>query len=140
MNLVQKNFPLGPTPFLEMAQQLGIEEAQMLSKVTEFLERGILTRVGPFFNMDKSSGHVTLVAMIVPESQFEEVASIVNSYEEVAHNYRRVHQFNMWFVLATKSVDCAKELLAQIEKRTQLKVYDFPKEREFALDLFLEVH
>lgn len=117
-----------------------IEEQQLLAKVSEFIEQGVLTRVGPFFNMDKSTGYVTLVAMIVPESQFEEVASIVNSYEEVAHNYRRVHQFNMWFVLAAKSPESANELLAQIEKRTQLKVYNFPKEKEFALDLFLEVH
>jgi len=122
-----------------MAEKLGISEDVVLKVVKDLLERGILTRVGPFYNMDKSSGYVSLVAMVVPENRYIEVTDIVNSYEEVAHNYKREHQFNMWFVIASTSKEEVLELLAEIEKRTEIKTFNFPKLKEFALDLYFEV-
>lgn len=122
-----------------MAVKLGISEDAVLKVVKDLLERGILTRVGPFYNMDKSSGYVSLVAMVVPENRYIEVTNIVNSYEEVAHNYKREHQFNMWFVIASTSKEEVLELLAEIEKRTEIKTFNFPKLKEFALDLYFEV-
>lgn len=139
MNAIQKDFPMSATPFTDLALRLEIEEPALLDTINGFIENGVLTRVGPFYNMDKSSGFVSLVAMIVPESRFTEVADTVNSFEEVAHNYQREHQFNMWFVIASKSESEAANVLGKIEQSTQLKTYRFPKEREFTLDLFLEV-
>ncbi|RPJ79300.1 MAG: Lrp/AsnC family transcriptional regulator [Alphaproteobacteria bacterium] len=139
LNLIQKDFSISPRPFLDMAEKLGISEDVVLKVVKDLLERGILTRVGPFYNMDKSSGYVSLVAMVVPENRYIEVTDIVNSYEEVAHNYKREHQFNMWFVIASTSKEEVLELLAEIEKRTEIKTFNFPKLKEFALDLYFEV-
>lgn len=72
-----------------------------------------------------------LAAMAVPEDRYEEVAAEVNALSAVAHNYRREHALNMWFVLGTDSpagIDCA---IATIETRTGLPVSRFPKEREY---------
>lgn len=122
-----------------MALKLVVTEDVILSKVKKLLELGFLTRVGPFYNMDKSNGYVSLVAMIVPEDRFNQVSEIVNSFEEVAHNYKREHQFNMWFVIAGKQKAEVMKVLQQIEKLTEMKTYNFPKLKEFALDLFFEV-
>jgi DNA-binding Lrp family transcriptional regulator len=118
---------------------LNTTEEIVLSKVKSLLDRGVLTRVGPFYNMDKSNGYVSLVALIVPEDRFDEVSVIVNSYEEVAHNYKREHQFNMWFVIAGTHEEEIKKVLLEIEKNTGLKTFNFPKLKEFALDLYFEV-
>jgi DNA-binding Lrp family transcriptional regulator len=139
LNLIQKDFVITKNPFSAIALKLEIDEQVLLEKVKSLLERGILTRVGPFYNMDKSNGYVSLVAMIVPEEDYAAVTSVVNAYEEVAHNYKREHQFNMWFVIASTNKKNVLAILAEIEEKTGLKTYNFPKLKEFALDLFFEV-
>lgn len=108
-------------------------------QVESLRDRGFLTRIGPFFNMDRTSGHVSLIAMKVPELRFEEVNEIVNSFEEVAHNYERNNEFNMWFVVSGISREEVKDTLLKIEHLTGLKTYNFPKLKEYVLDLYLEV-
>lgn len=110
-----------------------------MAQVESLKSRGFLTRVGPFFNMDRTSGHVSLVAMKVPENCFEKVSEIVNSFEEVAHNYERNNDFNMWFVISGTSREEVNDTLSKIEYLTGFKTYDFPKLKEYVLELYLEV-
>jgi hypothetical protein len=83
-------------------------------------------------------GAFVLAALAVPEARYEEVTALVNALPQVAHNYRREHQLNMWFVLATESKAGIAEAIAQIEHDTGLPVYAFPKEREFFVEMKLE--
>ena len=64
------------------------------------LDDGALSRFGPLFQIERAGGQFVLAAMQVPEDRFDAVAAQVNALPEVAHNYRREHRFNMWFVLA----------------------------------------
>jgi len=82
---------------------------------------------------------VTLAALAVPVERFDSVAHIVNALPSVAHNYRREHRLNMWFVVASDSVDDVKTTLSRIEVLTGLRVYDFPKEHEFLVGLWLQL-
>ena len=77
--------------------------------------------------------------MKVDEPRFAEVAAIVNSFTEVAHNYKRQHELNMWFVLAAHTEAEAMSILKSIEQKTGLPTYNLPKLQEFNLDLYLEV-
>ena len=61
----------------------------------------------------------------------------VNALPEVAHNYRREHALNMWFVVAAESPAQATQVLQRIEGATGLKVHAFPKEREYRVELRL---
>jgi DNA-binding Lrp family transcriptional regulator len=82
-------------------------------------------------------GALTLAAMSVPEENFHEVADKVNVIPEIAHNYRRDHELNMWFVIATEKPEGIQKTIDVIERKTGLTVYDFPKVREFYLGLWL---
>jgi DNA-binding Lrp family transcriptional regulator len=73
----------------------------------------------------------------VPEADFERIAAIVNALPEVAHNYRREHRLNMWFVVATESREAAQAALDRIGLLTGLAVHAFPKEREYFVGLKL---
>ncbi len=121
-----------------MAEKLGMSEEYLIIQIESLLNRGILTRVGPFFNVDRTSGHVSLVAMKVPLECFEEVSEVINSFEEVAHNYERDHEFNMWFVVSGIDMEDVAKTLTQIESLVGLKTYNFPKLKEYILDLYLE--
>ena len=94
-------------------------------------EAGVITRFGPFLDAAAMGGAFCLCAVAVPEDEFERVCEIINGFPEVAHNYKRTHRLNMWFVLATETEAGIADVADLIEKAAGHKVYRFPKLREF---------
>jgi len=135
---LQGDFPICERPYAEAAAQLGIGEAELLARLESLLADKVLTRFGPMFQIEEMGGAFVLAALAVPEARYEEVTALVNALPQVAHNYRREHQLNMWFVLATESKAGIAEAIAQIEHDTGLPVYAFPKEREYFVEMKLE--
>lgn len=139
INFLQAGFPLTEQPYLDAANQLGIEEKELLSRLDKLLSEKILSRFGPMYDAQKLGGAFSLVAVSVPENDYENVTEIINSYTEVAHNYKRDHKLNMWYVLATESPEKIAEVNAEIETRTGLKVFNMPKLAEYYIGLQLPV-
>lgn len=139
INRLQTGLPLCERPFLELADELDTSEATLLERLQSMLDSGLLTRFGPLFVADHLGGVLSLCAICVPEDQFERVESIVNAFDEVAHNYERDHKLNMWFVIACDSLSTKLRVLGEIEWQTGLEVLDMPKTREFFIGLHLEV-
>lgn len=137
INALQGDFPLVPEPYRQVAETLALSEAELLRRLDALLERRVLTRFGPMFQIERAGGAFVLAAMRVPESEFERVAAQVNAFPEVAHNYRREHALNMWFVLATATPQGIAETIAAIEAATGLPVFAFPKEREYFVEMKL---
>lgn len=139
LNALQEGFPLSDRPYAEAAARLGIGEAQLIERLGRLLQRGILTRFGPLYHAERLGGALTLCAMRVPPGRFEEVAALVNGFPEVAHNYERDHELNMWFVLATGRPERCGEVIREIEEATGLAVLDLPREAEYYVGLRLSV-
>ena len=137
INALQLGFPVSERPFAEVGAALRMKESEVLARLGRLLEAGVLSRFGPLYNVAEMGGAMTLAAMRVPDSRFEEVADLVNGYPEVAHNYRRDHRFNMWFVVACETPGGIAAVLADIAERSGLPVLDLPKEEEFFLALKL---
>ena len=137
INALQGDFPLVPEPYRQVAETLGLSEAELLRRLDAMLERRVLTRFGPMFQIERAGGAFVLAALRVPEAEFERVAAQVNAFPEVAHNYRREHTLNMWFVLATATPQGIAEAVARIEAATGLPVFPFPKEREYFVEMKL---
>lgn len=139
INRLQTGFPLTEEPFLDVAAELGIEEKELLKRLSDLLEDKTLSRFGPMYDAQKLGGAFSLVAIRVPEDDYDKVTEIVNSYPEVAHNYKRDHELNMWYVLATDSPEKIDEVNADIERKSGLKVYNMPKLDEYYIGLNLPV-
>ncbi len=139
INLLQAGFPLSEEPYLEVARHLGIEEQELLDRLSNLLDEKILSRFGPMYDAQKLGGAFSLVAVRVPEDDFDKVTEIVNSYPEVAHNYKRDHDYNMWYVLATDSPEKIDEVNSDIEKKIGMKVFNMPKLEEYYIGLQLPV-
>lgn len=137
INALQGGFPLTEEPYREVAEALGSTEAEVLARLQRLLEQRVLTRFGPMFQVERMGGRFLLAALAVPEERFEAVAEQVNALPEVAHNYRREHHLNMWFVLATETPAGIDAAIARIQAATGLPVYAFPKEREFFVEMKL---
>lgn len=125
-------------PYLEAAQRLGLSEDELLARLTQLLADGVLTRVGPLYQIERMGGAFTLAALHAPADQFEQVAQCVNALPQVAHNYARDHDLNMWFVIATETPGEIDTVIAQIERETGCSVFNFPKSREYFVELKLK--
>lgn len=136
---LQGGFPLCASPYAQVAQKIGIEESTLLARLQHLLDTRVLTRFGPMFQVERMGGAFVLAALQVPEDRFEEVNQAVNALPEVAHNYRREHALNMWFVLATGTPGGIAAAIANIEAATGLTVFAFPKEREYFVEMKLRV-
>ncbi|MCP4409947.1 MAG: Lrp/AsnC family transcriptional regulator [Gammaproteobacteria bacterium] len=139
INQLQGGFPVSERPFAQAAQDLGMTETELISRITAMLDNGLLSRFGPMYHAERMGGALTLCAMQVPQDRFEQVAEQVNAFPEVAHNYARDHQLNMWFVLATETSAHLDKAIEEIEQRTGLGVYNMPKTEEFFIGLRFDV-
>ena len=138
VNALQGGFAIAERPFAVAAAGLDLDEDELIDRVRRLVDDGVLSRFGPMYNAERLGGAVTLAAMAVPEARFEAVAEAVNARPEVAHNYEREHDLNMWFVVACEEPARIGEVLAEIAAETGLEVLDMPKTREFFLELRLE--
>ena len=136
----QGGLPLVPRPYDAVGQQLGVSGQQVRERLAQMLESGMLTRFGPLFQIERAGGLFVLAAMAVPEERYEAVTAQVNAHPEIAHNYRRAHALNMWFVLGTETPAQCAAAIERIEAETALPVLAFPKEREFFVELKLPLH
>ena len=143
IDALQGGFPVCDRPYAAAAEALGLDEAGLLARLQSLLERKVLTRFGPMFQIERMGGAFVLAAMAVPEADWARVNATVNAFPEVAHNYRRESAlntpFNMWFVLATETKDGIADVVARIEAATGLKVHPFPKLKEFFVEMKLAV-
>jgi DNA-binding Lrp family transcriptional regulator len=139
INNLQGGFPVSERPFQEAAEKLDTTESELITRVRCMLDDGLLTRFGPMYHAEQMGGALSLCAMKVPAESFDEVAEQVNAFPEVAHNYQRDHEMNMWFVLATETPEQLYECLQRIEKTTGIPVFNLPKQEEFYVGLHFTV-
>lgn len=139
INRLQHGLPLVRQPWQSVAQELGCAPSEVLDRLHALLEDGVLTRFGPMFDIERVGGAFTLAALAVPETRFDAVAEQLNALLQVAHNYRREHAWNMWFVLACASPEELDATLSRIETLTGLTALNLPKEHTYHVGLHFPV-
>ncbi len=134
LNEFQQGMPLTSTPYADIASQLGVYETTVLETLKRLRTEGVVSRIGAVFRPNRI-GASTLAAMAVPAAELEDVAAIVNGFDEVNHNYEREHHFNLWFVVVAGDEDHLEKVLAEIEDRCGYLVLDLPLRNEHFSDL-----
>ena len=134
LNDFQRDFPLCPAPFAELAARLGVREKVVLGSLEKLRREGKISRVGAVF-APKRIGASTLAAMAVPPEQLAAVADAVNRFPEVNHNYEREHRYNLWFVVTAASEGRLQATLAAIEQAAGYPLLALPLLEEFHIDL-----
>ena len=139
LNEFQRDFPLCPAPFAELAARLGVGERVVLGSLEKLRREGKISRVGAVF-APKRIGASTLAAMAVPAEKLDAVAAAVNRFAEVNHNYEREHHYNLWFVVTASSEGRLQATLGAIEKAAGYPLLALPLEEEFHIDLGFSLH
>jgi len=134
LNDFQRNFPLCPAPFADLAVRLGVGENAVLRTLEQLRRDGKIARVGAVF-APKRIGASTLAAMAVPPEKLGIVAEAVNRFPEVNHNYEREHRYNLWFVVTAGSEGRLQAALGAIEQAAGYPILKLPLVQEYHIDL-----
>ncbi len=134
LNDFQHELPLSPTPFADLAAELGVYETTIIENLQRLQTESVISRIGPVFRANRV-GASTLAAMSVEENEIESVAAIINEYTEVNHNYEREHHFNLWFVVVAEDEESLQSTLHSIEQRTGYELLDLPMKQDYYIDL-----
>lgn len=140
LNLMQNEIPIDKRPFKIIGEQLCLTENEVLYRVNRLKNEGIIRRIGGIFNSKKIGYISTLCAAKVPEHKIDAVASLINQYDEVTHNYLREDDYNMWFTVITDSYESLNNILQEIRIKASLKeILSLPSIKLFKIKVALNL-
>ncbi len=134
LNRIQSEFPITKEPYKMIAEDIGLSEDEVISRLTELKKRGIIRRIGGNFVPEKLGYVSTLCAAKVPEDLVEVFARVVNRYAGVTHNYLRDNNFNVWFTFIAPSMAEIENNLKTISEKTGVtEILNLPATRNFKI-------
>ena len=140
LNEIQSHFPIEARPYQVLGEKLGCSEEEVLQRVKGLKDREVIRRIGANCNSRKLGYTSTLCAAKVPSRLMARFVEVVNSYMGVTHNYRRDHDYNIWFTLIAPSEEKIERILNEIVELTKVgEVISLPAERLFKIQVDFEV-
>lgn len=143
LQILQDDFPIVQEPWLEISQRINVSEGEVMSRLKRLIEAGAIVKIGPVFDSSRIGlKAATLVAMKVPKNRVNDVARVINEYDNVSHNYEREDEYNVWFTLAASSNNELALLLDEIKQKTGMKdldVLDLPTVRRFKINVHFQL-
>ena len=118
LNRIQSNFPIASRPYLAIAEELDLDESEVIHRLLRLKKNGIIRRIGGNFFPEKLGFVSTLCAAKVPDDKIDAFAEVVNRYPGVTHNYQRDNSFNIWFTFIASSMEEIEENLQEISRHT----------------------
>lgn len=140
LSLVQEGFPLTPRPFRDLGEVLGLGEREVIERLDALQERGLVRRIGPILDMRRLGRSGILAALKVSRDEADELAKIVNQYQEISHNYLRPNEsgYNMWFTVSATE-ERIQEVLAEIRRSTGRRMLVLPTGRIFKIGVKFDI-
>ncbi|MGO0122849.1 siroheme decarboxylase subunit beta [Desulfothermobacter acidiphilus] len=85
------NFPITSRPFAEIARRLDMSEEEVLERVRDYLEQGVIRRLSAALRQQHVGFSANaMVVWRVPPERVEEVGRKLASFPEVTHCYERL--------------------------------------------------
>ena len=134
---IQDGIPITPRPFKEIAVRLGLSEEQVIARIGQLHQDGVIRRFGA------SVGHraigFTANAMCtwnVPDNRVEDVGAIMAGFSEVTHCYERPRRngwpYNLFTMVHAYTRDECRKVAKQISSATGIEGYNIQfSEKEF---------
>ena len=136
LNLIQTGLPLTPAPFAAVAARLGCQEQQVLERLAQLRDAGVIRRLGAFFDAESLGYRGWLVAVKVEEMSLPAVARAVSAWPEVTHNDERDHEYNLWFTIQTRTEAEKDGLLRQVTAMSGVSaVFSLPTTDRFKVNV-----
>lgn len=140
LSIVQEGFPLTPRPFKDLGELLGLEEKEVMERLADLQEAGLVRRIGPILDLRRLGRSGILAALKVSLKEADSVAEVINEYEEVSHNYLRPNEsgYNIWFTVSATE-ERIQVVLEEIRLRTGRKMLVLPTGRIFKIGVKFDI-
>ncbi len=100
LNALQWDFPLVARPFAAIGDRLGISETETIDRCTHVKDLGILRQLSAIFDTRALGYTSALIAAKIDPETIDHGAARVSEHPGVSHNYKRNHDYNLWYTLA----------------------------------------
>ena len=122
LNAVQWDFPLEPRPYATLADRLGTTEPEVLARVARVKDLGVLRQLSAIFDTRALGYGSSLVAAKVDPDRIDEAAEVISAHPGVSHNYKRNHDFNLWYTVAVPPGDSLEEHVDVLHRQSGARV------------------
>ncbi|HUP66093.1 MAG TPA: AsnC family transcriptional regulator [Thermoanaerobaculia bacterium] len=100
LNALQSDLPLVSTPFAVVGQLIDMSEKEVLKRTDRLKKEGLVKQISGVFDPRAFGYRSSLVAARVDPERIDGAAGIISGHPGVYQNYRRNHDFNLWFTIA----------------------------------------
>ena len=139
LRIVQSDFPVTKTPYSDIGDNLGLSEDEVIAHISNLTNRGIIRKLGAVIAPIKMGYVSCLLAMDVPEEELENIASIINSYNGVTHNYVREGSPNIWFTIIEPDDESLNKTVKDISAETKKDVMRMPIEKRYKIGVKFDI-
>jgi DNA-binding Lrp family transcriptional regulator len=125
---LQKDLEIIERPFLKSAQKLGITEEQLLEKVKQYEEIGVMRRFAAILR-HREVGFTAngMIVWKVPDERIEEVGAKLGAFPQISHCYQRPvypdWPYSVFSMVHCKSIADAEDMAKQIQKQVSVDDY-----------------
>ncbi|MFL0197225.1 Lrp/AsnC family transcriptional regulator [Clostridium sp. WILCCON 0269] len=126
---LQEDLPLVLQPYKHIADELGICEEELLSRLKELNNKKVLRRIGAIL-YHRTAGFKAnaMVVWNIPECRIKEVTDIMISFSEVSHCYRREvlsnWNYNIYTMVHSKTFEQCDNIISQISACVNIDKYE----------------
>jgi DNA-binding Lrp family transcriptional regulator len=126
---LQRDLEVQARPFQEVADQLGLEEEQLLDAVQGLMERGYIRRFGATLRHQKSGYEANaLVVWMVPEAELKTIGQQLASRREVSHCYARrpapSWPYNLYTMIHGRTREDCVNIASRMSAETGITAYE----------------
>ena len=123
LNIIQTRFPLVEMPFKAVADEVGIDEGEVLERIGDLKRKNVVRQISAIFDTRRLGYKTTLVAMRLPADELDAAAQVINEHPGVSHNYARNGHFNLWFTVAVPPYEDLADTVEDMAARTGAESY-----------------
>jgi DNA-binding Lrp family transcriptional regulator len=132
---IQEDMAVTARPYLKIAQNLGISEAELLENIEALCERGVIRRFGATVRHQRTGFNANaMVAWKVEEGRIEDVGRKMASFQQVSHCYRRnpagSWPYNLYTMVHANDEQACRDIARTISQATSVKDYALLFSRE----------
>jgi DNA-binding Lrp family transcriptional regulator len=140
LNLIQEEFPLAVRPYKALGDKIGVEESEILDRMSHLKREGIIRQTSAIFDTRALGYKSSLIAMRTGKERADEAAEVLNAHPGISHNYLRNHEYNLWFTLAVPPYkELEDELTILSERAGAVKTWLLPNLELYKIGVSLDM-
>jgi len=125
---MQDDFPLVSEPYKELAEQIGVSEEELLTRLRRYRRCGHIRKMGLVLRHRKVGYRANaLCALAVPEEQVDAVGKKMTECTAVTHCYTRLPQpewnYNLYIMLHSSTREKCRQIAEQLAEDSGIVDY-----------------